>query len=207
LCASKWCDLSFSLSGTASTLSEKFWEGSGCASPFVLKTGQSLIFPLVKNVSLPGDDFWFNTATKYENLYDQLQYAHIQIIGDSTPVVYGMLMLSGEELASDGIFFQTGSLEDWLVPFLKSFEDHLQDIFSEFSSLHKRTFPYPLYLMISSLDQSVSFCLSSPEALPTQYYYLKSFGHYHEQSVWLEASYRQPIPDFLMNTYGSYWNN
>ena len=63
-------------------------------------------------------------------------------------------------------------------------------------------FPYPLYLMISSLDETpLHFCLSVPGVLPTQQYYLKSFGSYREQSIGLEATYRQPIPDFLMNTY------
>lgn len=201
LCASKWCDFSFSLSGTSSELSEKFWEGSGCLSPFTLKTGQSLLFPLVKDIGISSGSFLFSGQIFNKNLYKEIKTAKI-ITTDTVPIVYGMLVLSGWDLASDWIYFQTWVFDtDGLWKFLKNFEEHIQ---LPTLITNSNISPYALYLMVSSLDHPLSFCLSSSESLPTQQYYLKSLGHYHQQSIWLEAIYRQPIPDFLMNTYGFY---
>jgi hypothetical protein len=60
--------------------------------------------------------------------------------------------------------------------------------------------------MISNPTENtvVSFCLSSQEPLPPQQYYLKSRGKYDDQELGLEALYKQPIPDFLLNAYTDY---
>ncbi|MEI7562883.1 MAG: hypothetical protein WCJ39_04175 [bacterium] len=112
----------------------------------------------------------------------QLQQAHLWTETDAM-VVYGILMLSGNELAPNGVFFQTGALKDGLPLFLTHFQDHIRGISSNFSSVENTNFPYPLYFMISASQEPVSFCLSVPAVLPTQQYYLKSLGHYRGQSL------------------------
>jgi hypothetical protein len=86
-------------------------------------------------------------------------------------VVFGMLVLSGEDLAPDGIFFRTGNLQNDLPGFVSAFEPHL-----DISNIRDATIePYRFYFMISNPGQTkVAFCLFSKKPLPAQQYYLKS---------------------------------
>ena len=69
-----------------------------------------------------------------------------------------------------------------------------------------------MYFMISNtapIDQL--FCLQtlSPPlqtvyVLPTNAFFIQSQASYGDQDVALDASYLQPIPSFLFNTYSSY---
>jgi hypothetical protein len=89
-------------------------------------------------------------------------------------VIFGMLILSGEDLYSDGIFFRTGNLQDDLHSFFSNFQSYLSLGIPNISNDHID--PYRFYFMISNPAENdvVSFCLSSQEPLPTQQYYLKS---------------------------------
>ena len=94
------CSLSTVLSGTASLLSKNFWQGSGCASPYVLSGGQSMIVPLFKDISSGTIATTFTTGIPYQNLADLFKNDKIQIINVSSPdiVTFGLLILSGENL-------------------------------------------------------------------------------------------------------------
>jgi len=71
---------------------------------------------------------------------------------------------------------------------------------------------YKMYLMISNTSSTEqSFCLQTIPApngtmyvLPTDNFFIQSQSSYAHQSVVLDASYAQPIPGFLFNTYSSY---
>lgn len=201
LCAWR-CDLWFILSWTSNILSQKFWEASGCQSPFVLMKGQSLLVPLFKG-NAPAtfaDDF--SSTISYTNLYGALDHVEIQSTVDQE-VTFGMLVLSGEDLYSDGIFFRTGSLQNYLPSFISAFESHLSLGIPNISN--EDIAPYRFYFMLSNpWDTEASFCLTTEEPLPTQQYYLKSWGKYDDQVLGLEAVYKQPIPDFLLNGYTTY---
>ena len=72
-----------------------------------------------------------------------------------------------------------------------------------------------MYFMVSnSGDTPQSFCVSvdqpippipwHPDILSTDSFFLQSQALYGDQKVALDASYAQPIPGFLFNTYDSY---
>ena len=71
---------------------------------------------------------------------------------------------------------------------------------------------FKIYFMISNtapVDQSfclqtISNALEVPAVLPTEAFFIQSQSSYGNQNVSLNASYAQPIPDFLFNTYSSY---
>jgi hypothetical protein len=48
----------------------------------------------------------------------------------------------------------------------------------------------------------VQFCLKLPnwKTLPTQQYLIQSFGMFGTSKLWLEATYKQPIPSFLIDS-------
>jgi len=66
--------------------------------------------------------------------------------------------------------------------------------------------------MISNTAQiQQSFCLQTIASqlevipnLPTDIFFLQSQASFGNQHVVLDASYAQPIPSFLFNTYNSY---
>jgi len=51
----------------------------------------------------------FTKTISYTNLYGALAAAEIQT-SDLSQVTFGMVVLSGDELAGNGIFFQTGDI-------------------------------------------------------------------------------------------------
>lgn len=200
----KRCDLTFALSWTSSYLSQQFRTDTTCKFPFVLSGGGSLIIPVFKDIFSWSLSDGFSQKISYQNLYKELRKANIIPSADS-PVTFGMVVLSWEELASDGIFFQSGSLDGWLQSFLTAFDTQFREP-QGISSLDRRDIsPYRFFFMISNpSDKDISFCVNVPWALPTQQYYLQSQWTYDSQKLWLEAIYKQPIPDFLLNGYLSF---
>jgi hypothetical protein len=59
-----------------------------------LKTGQSLLFPLVKDIGISSGSFLFSGQIFNKNLYKEIKTAKI-ITTNTVPIVYGMLVLSG----------------------------------------------------------------------------------------------------------------
>lgn len=66
-----------------------------------------------------------------------------------------------------------------------------------------------LYFMIGNPNNTeLAFCIQSPTStfsdgqtlLPTQKFQISSLGTYHNDTIGLEAQYRQAIPSFFMNT-------
>ena len=116
----------------------------------------------------------FVTPIAYTNLYSALKNANINT-EDSRQVTFGMVVLSGEDLASNGIFFQTGDLKEGLSDFLTSFDTYFRPLSSISDLSNEDITPYRFFFMISNSSQeNISFCLASEEALSTQQYYLKS---------------------------------
>ena len=200
LCAGR-CTMSFDLSWTSTNLSQQFWTDVACQSPFVLSGGASLIVPLFKDEWVVSLDAWFAPAISYQNLYGALASATIET-QSLDPVTFGMVILSGEELAGNGIFFQTGDLKAWLTSFLTSFDAYFRNLSKLTDLSNENILPYRFYFLISNhLSDEVSFCIAARQPLPTQQYYIKSQWVYDHQTLWLEAISKQPIPDFLLNGY------
>ena len=99
----------------------------------------------------------FVSGIQYTNLYASAQQANFFVAG-TTPaaasVTFGILILSGEELYSQGMYFRTGSL-DALGTFFQQFQQYVQSLgLTDFSSslLTKSDLAsrYRFYLMVSA---------------------------------------------------------
>ncbi len=207
------CSISTTLSGTASLLSKKFWQGSGCSSPFVLTSGDSLIVPLVRDAYSWNVAGTFASWIAYQNLADLFKNDKIQIKNISSPpdqVTFGLLILSGQDLYENGVFFRSWFLNTLsLHDFKTAFESYMIEIHPAFTNYYWSStliaHGFRIYLMISNTAATEqSFCLQTISntfeqayVLPTDSFFIQSQASYGNQKVWLDASYTQPIPWFL----------
>lgn len=221
--------LSTHISGTALLLSKKFWQESGCSFPYSLYGWQSIIIPLIKETYTWTIDGTFWSEIVYQNLADLFKNDQIQFISDFPwEVNFGMLILSGNEIAANGIFFKTWTLSAWwLSTFKNQFETYLSTIDDSYlypleyqlKSNYQRPWlidnGFTMYFMISnpsdtlqsfclSIQQKQSNTLSAPDVLSTDTFFIESQASYGDQNVALDASYAQPIPWFLFNTSSTY---
>lgn len=211
------CSLSTILSGTSSYLSKKFWQGNTCDAPYILSGGESLIIPLFKDVYV----WWvfgsFVPWIAYQNLADLFKNNEIAIENMSSPdvVTFWLLLLSGEDLHENGVFFKSWSLTTASLHTFKSdFESYMtqiEPVLTNYYGLQQLIdHGFKLYLMISNTAPvQQSFCLKTvstplPTVLPTDVFFLQSQATYANQKVALDASYAQPIPNFLFSTYSAY---
>lgn len=219
------CGLSTSISGTASLLSQKFWQGSGCEYPYVLTGGGTVIVPLFRDITTWSVEVTLGSWVDYQNLAQLFKNDQIEVISEfGGDARFGILILSGEDLSQNGIFFQKWNLKNWLPGFRASFEIYLWTIDSHLYPLESRlaqTYDtsrliennFKMYLLISNdSSQEETFCLSVQQpqqnlealVLPTDTFLLQSQATYANQQVVLDASYAQPIPGFLFSTYVSF---
>ncbi len=195
------CSFAYSLSWMTNVLSQQFWTSTWCQTPFVLSKWESFILPLFFDAFVGPLSEAFVSPISYANLYEHLLNSTL-VTSDLYEVTFGMLVLSGWDLASNWFFFQTGSLKTWLPWFLSAFDGYFRSALWISNLTNTYITPYTLYFLISNArDQEISFCLQSTQPLPTQQYYIKSQWTYDHQTLWLEALYKQPIPDFLLNGY------
>jgi len=204
------CSLSASISGTASLLSKKFWQGSGCSSPYILSGGESLIVPLFRDNYIWDVVGTFTRPISGENLAAILKYGTIDFIPTWIPwkLIFGLLILSGQELHENWTYFQPGTMNgDGLTSFIKTFEKYYLPLDPTIANYYTNSdFPHFIYLLISNNDSYEQlFCLDlGKDILPTDTFFIQSQASYGNQKVALDASYAQPIPGFLFNTYSSY---
>lgn len=211
------CSLSTTLSGTAWFLSQKFRQGSTCQSPYVLSGGESLIIPLFKDMYAWSVSGTFSPVIDYQNLADIFKNDDIQINNISSPaeVTFWLIILSGQELYENGVFFKTWLLTTLsLSVFIAAFESYMSQLDPVFTNYYWSSqliqHGFKIYLMISNtapVEQSLCLQTTStplPTVLPTDSFFLQSQASYNNQKVALDASYEQPIPNFLLSTYSAY---
>lgn len=219
---------SMNISGTAPLLSKKFRQGSGCESPYVLTGGESFVVPLFKDNSSWPIAKMLGTWRDYKNLADIFknsdQKMDFVLSGFAWDVTFGILILSGDELSPNGIFFQTWTLAQWwLSSFRDAFQRYLATIDptlypteSQLKDNYDQSWLidhwFKMYLLISNTSPSeTSFCIAVKtlsdeplwyvDVLPTDTFFIQSQASYGNQKVALDASYAQPIPGFLFSTY------
>jgi len=216
------CTMTMAISGTASLLSKSFWQGTWCESPYVLSGGESIIIPLFKDITPWTIADMFASGIVYENLAQIFKNDWISFDSEfGWEVNFGILILSGEDLSENGIFFQKWNLKNWLSVFRKSFEQYLGTIDSglypldaQLKNNYDKTWlldnGYKIYLLVSnSTSNEETFCVAIQQSqatlvsyvLPTDTFFLSSQASYGNQHIALDASYAQPIPGFLFSTY------
>ncbi len=211
--------LSTHLSGSASLLSKVFWQGSGCDHPYSLASGESLVVPLFRDNYLWSVAGTFMTWIHYQNLADLFKNDKIEIQNISSPdtATFWLLILSGEDLYDNGVFFRSWSMNTTsLTEFKTAFESYMLWVDSVLANSYgSDTFVnngFRMYLMLSNTAQieqslclhTVSNSLETIYVLPTDSFFIQSEASYANQNVALDASYAQPIPSFLFTTYSNY---
>jgi len=218
------CNFYSNIIWKSSHLSQKFQQWTGCQNPFILNSGDSLILPLFKENTLETHFDIFDSPIEYTNFSSNIRNLSIQTTGLDQKISLWFMITSwsslSQEIYSNWIFFKKWTLTDTFIQdFFTQFENyrswlsnddpHLSDanIF-----LSQDANNYKNYFIISNIQSdSISFCLDIPinpnqveNFLPTNNFYIKSVWDYWNQIIWLEAFYKQPIPDFLLNTYLNY---
>ncbi len=201
-------NLSLSISWTASLLSKNPRLSSGCDYPYLLSGGQSIIVPLFRDGYTGDAEGVFTQSISGQNLADAFkQDAIIFTPRGEGNMVFGLLLLSWQELIENGSFFHTGNRNEGLASFRQAFERYYLELDATISNRYTNgDFAYNIYLMITNTDTSEqSFCLDLGTALlPTDTFLLKSQASFWNQNVALDATYAQPIPWFLIGTYSPY---
>ena len=218
--------LSTTISGTAPLLSKKFWLGSGCENyPYTLTGGESIILPLFRDKTPWTMASVFTTGMVLENLANLFKNNQIKITTEfDWDATFGILILSGEELSQNGMFFHTWTLK-WLPAFKDQFEAYLRTIDptqypleSQLKSDYEKPWlidkGFKMFLLVSNSSPTPqSFCVKIDppdtvvswqlDVLPTDAFFIQSQASFGDQRVALDASYVQPIPGFLFTTYSS----
>lgn len=217
--ACSWqCLFSVDVLWRSQLLGDGFWKWTGCSqeTAFTLRPWWSLLIPL------------FTEDTSFASVYDTLssvwikesltnyrqdlvvQYPEWSQLSSFT---YWLLILSWGDLYENGTFFRVASSLD---DFFTQFDEYVQTLawdsqFTDMINIFGNE-KFDFYILISNTENSVptSLCLWHPSnqvgkivRFPTQKFYIKSSGIYRDKQVWIQALYKQALPDFLVNTYSS----
>lgn len=212
------CELEMNLEWKTQYLSDKFWLGNECGddNKFVLLSGGSVVIPLFTQLEpwnhadiLPNNPIDPDVILEYDK--DILNYTdnfNFESEDFSKDFNIWLFVLSGNDIQTDLIYIK--SLQ-WRGDMIKNYFDAYKDYYVGEWVLENED--YFMYLIISNVENDeVSFCVNmdlvaSPHwnwsiiELPTMNYFVNSLARYGDKTVWLQAIYRQPIPDFLINSF------
>ncbi len=205
----KNCDFMTVISGTSKTISRDFWKWwEWCSSPIVLTNSQSLLLPLFQDDFDGSLYYGFITGQNIKNLSDNKMDIEVISWNNLEITIWILVVNWSWELWENGLFMSTGKLNQNLInKFLISFESYGKDInmpssASRLSDSYKeQDYPFRNYLIISNTNnQEISFCVNASTPLPVDNFYIKSIWRYNNNSLGLELIYKQPIPDYLLNS-------
>ncbi len=197
---------SFEVRGKSNFLSTSLLDSGNCDTPFILAPGKSFVLPLFVDTFSWTIVQSLNSAFVNQNLGDRLALLKpITTNFSQSTVSLGLLLADSTGMYQNGMYFATGF--DWNDAFFKSFSDSASSVLwkLEDSRLQnwKADAKFSPYLLIANRDSyPIRFCLHLPQEqpLPTQQYLIQSFGVYWTTKLWLEATYKQPIPSFLIDS-------
>ena len=196
---------SFSVLGKSSFLSMSLLDSGTCAHPFVVWSGQTLVVPLFIDWFVGSLSDSLIQTPDLQNLWTLLSQLVPVYTSAPGPVNLWLLLSDGNGLYPNGMYFS--QLTTWTKEWFKQFSSAatsalgaLDDVKLNTWQSHKAFTPY---LVIANKDRlSAKFCLRLPDgqALPTQHYLIQSFGTYGSTTLNLEATYKQPMPSFLVDS-------
>jgi len=189
---------------------------SWCITPISLKTGESIILPLFKQVNTWTNYQKLTNSPIYQNMADKISQIQFQNTIPSQEITIWIVIISWQNLLQDGIFVKTGIINDPNIinTFLSNFHNYWANItvwIIPLSTAYKASPTLKSFLIFGNTKQwqdSVNFCIKiQPQLrpislikLPDQTFYIKSIWNNIEKTVWLEAFFKQPIPGFLSHT-------
>ncbi len=205
------CDLELNIKWKSQYLSNLFWLWEFCndENSFKLQWGESLIVPLftqteiVNNAAVFDDDNikYSNNIVKHR---DSLKFVSNQNF--SFQLNLWLILLSWDDLQKNYLFIKT--YDAWA--------NVLGTYFDEFDAYYGsdilNNLNYLSYMIISNPNtEKISFCLKMDDInfgwtaitieLATNKFFISSLWTFAGKTIWLQAIYGQPIPNFLTNTY------
>lgn len=210
------CDFEASIVGRTKTISKEFWKWTWCISPIDLSQWESVLIPLFAD-SFSGsflDSLNEDSMDKWDNLSDTLESLNLEINEWLWQEVnIWILIMSWWDLRENGLFSRTRKIKpDLILEFLDLWiknAEWIQPLVTSSQTLDNlyktKEYPFRNYLIIANntLDKETSFCINSPTPIATDNFFIRSNGRYNDQTLWLELLYKQPIPWFLLNSFGN----
>lgn len=212
------CKLKMKLKWKTQYLSDKFWLGNECNddNKFILQSGGSVVIPLFTQVEpwnhaniLHNNFNNINDVLDYDkDILHYTDYFNFKSEDFSKNFNIWLFVLSGNDIQTDLIYIKSLS---WKEDMIKDYFDMYKEYYNWEGVLGNED--YFMYLIISNVENDeVSFCINidlvtiphwnwSIIQLPTMNYFVNSLASYGDKTVWLQAIYRQPIPDFLINSF------
>lgn len=196
---------SFNVIWASNFLSKSLLDSGSCSSPFILASGQSLVLPLFLDNftgSISESLYWSLGNDNLSNMLPRLKFSNSKI---GANINLGLLIADSTGVYENWIYFSSGSSldESLFVDFSESASRTLSQLEdSRLNNWQTNSTLFP-YLIIANKDnRAITFCLDLPQGsvLPTQQYLIQSFGSYWTTKLWLEATYKQPLPSFLIDS-------
>lgn len=184
-------------------LNKAFWMGTGCTkeTAFSLTGWESIIVPLFKETwdgSIFSKQKTTQNISNIEKYYKQIRLQECEDCGLTTLET---------QIFNFWIIGFSGWIQEWI--FFKTWSE-IASFFKDYMTTFQNFDPIQLYyFIISNADsENKSFCIDmlptftfpNKLSLPTQTFYIKSLWTYWKNTIWLEAIYKQPLPDFLINS-------
>lgn len=192
--------------GSSNFLSTSLNDSGSCDSPFTLAPWKSLVLPLFVDAFSGTVTQSFVSPFANKNLGTTL--ALLKPVSKNLrwgPVNFGLLIADATGMYQNGIYFSSGF--SWNESFFKDFGSSasrglwaLEDSRLQQWQTDSKFSPY--FIIANKDSRDITFCLTLPQGsvLPTQQYLIQSFGLYWATKLWLEATYRQPLPSFLIDS-------
>jgi len=196
------CGFTTNIIWNSQYLNKAFWKWTWCdeESAFSITWWQSIVLPLFK-FSWDGKIFtennWTENIITNNNEYEQIKMQKCEDCNENLfqDQNFNFWIIGFSWWLQNWLFFQTGN------DISQFFQKYLITIWN---FLNNQIY----YFIISNPDNyNKSFCIYTQNSysyrrilyLPTQSFYIKSMGKYWDKMIWLEAVYKQPLPDFLIN--------
>ncbi|MCF7834955.1 hypothetical protein K9M48_02770 [Candidatus Gracilibacteria bacterium] len=211
------CNFLTEIKGTSNYISNSIQAQSGCNSPIILNTGESIIIPLFKQINTGSNFEKLTTTLQYQNIAQYMTNINLENITANRELSIGIFIISGDQLLENGLFIQTGSTNNNNIinSFLQSFINYASNIEIGGNTLNNlyidNNSSLKSFLIFgnSMENNDISFCIKiSPNlnpyqeiTFPTQSFYIKSIANINTSSIGLEALLKQAIPQFLIHTY------
>lgn len=211
------CNFSSKIKWTSSYISNSIQEQNLCNNPIILNTWESIIMPLFKQINSWSNFSKLTTSPQYKNMAVYIPNIQLENITVNKILTIWIFIISWEQLLEDWLFIQTWSTDNnnIISDFLQSFSNYASNIeiwWNNLNNLYKNINSQLKSFLIfwnSENNQNISFCVKiNPNQnpyeeikLPTQSFHINSISNKNQNSMWLEAFLKQPIPQFLIHTY------
>lgn len=211
------CNFSSRIKWTSNYISNSIQEQNWCNNPIILNTWESIIIPLFKQINSWSNFNKLTTNPQYKNMALYVPNIQLENITVNKILTIWMFVISWEQLLEDWLFIQTWSTDNSNIisDFLQSFSNYASNIeiwWNNLNNLYKNINSQLKSFLIfwnSENNQNISFCIKiNPNQNPyeeitlaTQSFHINSISNKNQNSIWLEAFLKQPIPQFLIHTY------